>query len=122
MKESLPYFRFTYKNGRQCVSKNNEGDIMTRFSAFSTAVSIALFANFGVVGVVTAKPKVFCKDCAFPLTISCKASEEPRGGVDPFPFKCNISQRPGLRPIKSLQCEAIAGGDNPFPFQCAVKE
>ena len=94
---------------------------MMRITPILTAFSIALFGNIALVGIGATKEKVVCRDCPFPMKVSCKAAEQPQGGgADPFPFKCNIAQKPGFRPIKTLQCEANAGVD-PFPFKCAIQ-
>lgn len=94
---------------------------MTRLTAFSAAISIALVANIAAVGIGSTKEKLVCRDCPFPMKISCKDAEQPQGGgADPFPFKCNITQKQGFRAIKTLQCEANAGGDA-FPFKCSIQ-
>lgn len=89
-----------------------------RFTLFVSALGLAIVGNMTFAGLGVSKEKAICKDCPFPMTISCKAAEQATGG-DAFPFKCKILQQHGLQPIKTLQCKA--GGDNPFPLKCAIE-
>jgi hypothetical protein len=89
-----------------------------RFTLFVSALGLAIVGNMTFAGLGSSKEKAACKDCPFPMTISCETAEQATGGDNPFPFKCKILRQHGLRPIKTLQCKA--GGDS-FPLNCAIE-
>jgi hypothetical protein len=92
---------------------------MERGIAFLMAFGIAFITSPAFAGTGTAKEHTFCRDCPFPMKISCTQPEQVGGGDNPFPLKCQIEHKTASSPFKTLNCE-LTGGDA-FPYTCTAK-